>query len=783
MENIIQTPIVEDVEQSFLDYSLSVITDRAIPSVEDGLKPVQRRILYTMGEDKFTNDKPHVKCARIVGDTMGRYHPHGDSSIYGALAIMSQPWAMRYPLIDWHGNNGSRDGDGPAAARYTEARLSKIAQETLNNIKKNTVNWIPNYDETTQEPEYLPGLFPNLLCNGTTGIAVAMACSFAPHNVKETMNAIIEYLRGEAKTNEDLIKFIAGPDFPTGGTIINQNELKDIYFTGKGRVRIRADYIVEKNNLIFTSIPYKVSKEDLLQEIDTLCEKEEIKGIAAIRDESTNKGVRFVVELTKDVNADNIARQLYKLTNLETVFNVNQVALENKVPRQMTLKDLIDGYCKHQLEVFKKKTEYDYTKVVERIKILEGLIRAAEDIDNVIKLIKSSNSVDDARQNLIKQYDLITIQADAILNMKLSRLAHIEKIALNTELDEKVKIKQGLEYYLISEEHLHEGLIKELIAFRDSYGDNRITKITQVNESKEEEEVAQIVPEDVVIKITEDSLISRIPIKKFKPQKRGGVGYKNKGEIINRVISTNTVDILMIFTSFGKVYRISINDIPEDKAVSLESLVQFESGEKYVTAASMSRDIDNQFVWFITKNGIVKRTPLKEYVGAKRKTGTVAVKLRENDELIRVFISPIVDKDIMIFTHDGFVVRSAINQFSISSKTAIGIKGINLRENDYVINAGIVQDNLTISVFTEDGLGKRLSLDEFPIQNRGGKGIKCVPNGHLADAIGLLKDENILVIGTMSNICIKQNDLDISTRQSVGKKVIKNGKITQVIAV
>ena len=780
MDNIIQTPIVEEVEQSFLDYSLSVITDRAIPAVEDGCKPVVRRILWSMFEGGYKNDKAYVKCARPVGDIMGKYHPHGDSSIYGALVGISQPWNMRYPLIDFHGNNGSRDGDGPAAMRYTECRLSKIAEVTLADIKKNSVDWVPNFDETAQEPVYLPGLFPNLICNGTTGIAVAMACNFAPHNLKEVVEAIKHYLSNE---KEKILDDIKAPDFPTGGTIINADEMRDIYRTGKGRVKLRGDYILEKNAIVFTSIPYKVSKETLQQDIDKLCEEGKIEGITAIRDESNSKGIRFVIELARGISGDVIARQLYKYTDLETSFSINQVGLLNKSPKLMTMFDLIEGYARHQLDVYKRSLEFDVNKLNDRIEIINGLLKAMEDIDNIIVIIKKSESAAKAKENLIAKYKFTNNQVDAILNMRLSKLAHMEKIALEDELHNKEQELEGLKFILSSEENLHNGLIEKLNKFVSVFGDARRTALTNIKETKEEKEVAEIIPEDVVVKITEEGLISRIPTKKFKPQKRGGVGYRNKGEVINNVISTNTVDILMVFTSFGKVYRLSIDDIPADKAVSLGSLVQFEMGEKYVTAASMSRDVNNQFVWFITKNGVVKRTALKEYVGAKRKTGTVAVKLREGDELIRVFISPIVDKDIMIFTHDGFAIRSAISQFSISSRTAIGIKGINLGKDDYVINAGIVQDNLNMAVFTEDGMGKKLALNEFPVQNRGGKGIKCVPNGNLADAIGLLESENLLIIGTMSNICIKQSDLDIGTRQSIGKKVIKNGKIIQVIAV
>ena len=449
----------------------------------------------------------------------------------------------------------------------------------------------------------------------------------------------------------------------------------------------------------------------------------------------------------------------------------------------MTTYEIIRDYCEYQLLILKKSLEYDAAKLRDRLEIIGGLLKAIEDIDNIIALIKSSPSAAQAKINLQSKYELSEKQASAILDMKLSRLANMEKIELQKEATDKQNDLSTIEIILSSEQNLKTTLKKKLQVFADTFGDARKTQLMQINETKEEKEIVSITPEDVVVKVTEDGLISRIPVKKFQPQKRGGIGYKNKGEIINKVINTNTLDILMIFTSLSKVYRISVNDIPEEKAVALSSLVQFEPQEKYVTIASTTRDSENQYVWFFTKNGTVKRTALKEYFGVKRKSGTIATKLREGDELIRVFVSPITDADIMIFTRNGLAIRCPINQFPLSSKASIGLKGISLNENDYVVNAGIVQNDISLAVFTEDGQGKLLDYKEFPRQNRAGKGIKCTPNGLLADAIGLTKTENILIIGTMSNICIKQNDLDISSRQSVGKKVIKSGKILQVIAV
>ena len=439
-DNIITTPVVGEVEQSFLDYSLSVITDRAIPAVEDGLKPVMRRILWEMQEDGITSAKQYVKCATPVGNTMAKYHPHGDSSIYGALVHASQPWTMRYPLIDFHGNNGSRDGDGPAAYRYTECRLSHISEATLEHIKKDTVDWIPNYSETGEEPVYLPGRFPNLLCNGTTGIAVAMACSFAPHNLKEVMAAAQKVLSGDY-TEDEVLDCIIGPDFPTGGIVVNKKELRDGYRTGKGRVRIRGEYHVEtkngKDTVVFDSIPYKISKENLILEIDTLCEEKKIDGIVEIRDESNKKGVRFVIELAKGINGDVIANKLYHMTELETTYSINQVALVDKTPKLLSFKELIEKYVEHQEDVYLRKCKWEHQKLNDRIHILHGLAKTAEDIDNVIQLIKTSDDAADAHNKLRKQYNFTDVQAKAILDMKLSKLAHTEKIAIEKELKEK----------------------------------------------------------------------------------------------------------------------------------------------------------------------------------------------------------------------------------------------------------------------------------------------------------------------------------------------------------
>ena len=782
-DNIVATPVVDEVEQSFLDYSLSVITDRAIPAVEDGLKPVMRRILWEMQEDGMTSAKQYVKCATPVGNTMAKYHPHGDSSIYGALVHASQAWTMRYPLIDFHGNNGSRDGDGPAAYRYTECRLSHIAEATLEHIKKDTVDWIPNYSETGEEPVYLPGRFPNLLCNGTTGIAVAMACSFAPHNLREVMAAAQKVITGNY-TEDELLDCIIGPDFPTGGIVINKKELRDGYRTGKGRVRIRGEYHVEtkggKDTLVFDSIPYKISKENLITEIDALCEEKKLEGINEIRDESTKKGVRFVLELAKGINGDVIANKLYRLTDLETTYSINQVALVNKAPRLLSFKELIEKYVEHQEDVFLRRCKYEYTKLNERLHILHGLVRAAEDMDNVIQLIKSSLDAADAHTKLRAKYNLTDVQAKAILDMKLSKLAHTEKIALENELNDKQKKADALIILIENRAARCIALSNEFAEFAKTFGDERKTKITHIEMTSEEKEVAEILPENCVVVITEAGNIKRIPSTSYRTQKRNGKGIKNQDEVIQNVIKTNTIDNLMVFSSFGKVYRLAVNDVPvgtnATRGTSIETLVSMDAGEKFVTLASVARSVEqNQFVWFITKNGIIKKTSLNEYSGMKRKTGVIATSLKEGDALAKVFIAP--DSQIMIFTKNGMSLRFEGKNISISSRTAIGVKAINLSDGDSVVDALYLSGEKEIMIFTQNGMAKRVPVTDFIIQNRAGKGLICHKSGSVVAACPVNADDMILIAGDATTICIAASDVSSGSRATQGVMAIKGNNI------
>ena len=789
MGDILKTPIIEEVEQSFLDYSLSVITDRAIPSAEDGLKPVVRRILWDMWDKGYKNDKKFVKCAQPVGDTMGRFHPHGDSSIYGALVGISQPWNMRYPLITFHGNNGSRDGDEPAAYRYTECKLSKIGEEILRDIKKNTVDWNSAYTEEEEEPVYLPGVIPNLLVNGTTGIAVAMACSFAPHNLNEIMDACIKVLNEPDIKVKDLLNIVNGPDFPTGGLLINKDELATAYTTGKGRARVRAEYKIEtkngKDSIVYTSIPYKVSKESLIEDIDKLCEEKKIEGIVSIRDESGNGEVRFVVELAKGVSSAPIIAKLFKFTRLEDTYSFNQVALVNKEPRLLNLKQLIEVYLEHQKDVLKRATQFDLEKVKARIHILEGLILALENIDNVIALIKQSNSPSEAVSKLMTTYHLTEIQGKAIVDMKLSRLTKLEKIELETEKQEKIKEAERLESILKNPIPELERIFNEI---KTKYGDSRRTTITQIaEETKEEKEIAFVEPEKCVVVLTEGGCIKRIPTTSYRTQKRNGKGIKTQDDITNMILRTNTIDSLMIFTDRGKMYRLLVNDIPVGTNVSvgqsIKSLVAMDTDENPAVIYSIYRDTDAKYVFFTTKNGLVKKTTLEEYVKTKKKTGIAAISIKEGDELVSVCL--VKDEPMILLTKNGYGIKFSSMEIGATSRATSGVKGITINPDDEVIAAlPLRHDTDAIAIISETGLGKKFSSNELPMQKRAGKGLICYKptnsTGFVADGALISDEDNILIIGDKSSICVSATEIPELSRASIGNQIIKNNKVKSI---
>ena len=791
MGEIICTPITDEVEQSMLDYGMSIITDRALPSAEDGLKPVNRRLLYDMFDKGYMNNKKFVKCAQPVGDTMGRFHPHGDSSIYGALVWMSQPWNMRYPLIAWHGNNGSRDGDEPAAYRYTECKLSKIGEEMLADIKKNTVDWQNAYTDEEEEPIYLPGRIPNLIVNGTSGIAWAMACSFAPHNLTEVMNATIHILENPECPVKDVLNYITGPDFPTGGLVVNKDELPSAYLTGKGRARIRGEYVVESDkkgdSIVFTSIPYKVSKEVLVVKIDELCNEGKLNGIAAIRDESNKDGVRFVIELEKGVSAEPIVSKLFKLTPLENTYSFNQVALIDKKPVLVNMKQLIESYIEHQRDVLLRKTKFDLDKIKARIHILDGLLIALEDIDNVIALIKKSESAAVAKTNLMAKYNLSEVQAKAILDMKLSRLARLEKIEIENEKNEKVLESKRLEGILANPTPELKRIFEEV---KNEYGDARRTTITQAAVTKEEKEIEFVEPEKCVVIMTEGGLIKRVPATSFRTQKRGGKGVKTQDDITQAVIRTNTIDSLMIFTNKGKMYRLLVDEIPAGtnatKGQSIKSLVAMDRDEEASIIYSIYRDTDAKYVLFVTKNGMVKKTTLEEYVKTKKKTGIAAISIKEGDELVSV--SLVKDEPLVLVTGKGMAIKFSSMDVSATSRATSGVKGMNLNDEDYIVAALPVRhDTDSLAVFSEAGLGKKFELSELITQKRGGKGLICYKptdkTGDLTCATLIADEDNILVCGLSNSICISATEVPALGRISVGNQILKGTKLLSVTKV
>ena len=791
MGEILNTPIINEVEQSFIDYSMSVITDRAIPSAEDGLKPVARRILWDMFDKGYLNNKKHVKCAQPVGDTMGRFHPHGDSSIYGALVYLSQPWNMRYPLISFHGNNGSRDGHEPAAYRYTECKLSKAGEDMLADIKKNTCDWQPAYTEEEDEPIYLPGIFPNLIVNGTTGIAVAMACSFAPHNINEVMDAITHLTENPEVEVKDLLRFVKGPDFPTGGTVINKDELATAYLTGKGRARIRAEYVIEtkagKDSIVFTSIPYKVSKIDLIAEIDKLCEEKKLEGITEIYDDSPKGGVRLVVELAKGVSAEPIIAKLFKMTRLEDTYSFNQVALVDKKPQLLNLKQLLQIYIDHQKDVLLRKTKFEADKVSAKIHILEGLLKALEDIDNIIALIKKSESATAAKTALMKKYGFSEAQAKAILDMKLSKLAKLEKIEIEKDLAE-------LNQELAKLNTILQNPVPEMLnIFKDikkKYGDERRTTITQVATTKEDKEIEFVEPEKCVVIMTEGGLIKRVPSASFRTQKRNGKGVKTQDDITNAVIRTNTIDSLMVFSNKGRMYRLLVNDIPvgtnSTKGQSIKSLIAMETDEEPAVMYSIYRDTDAQFVLFVTKNGLVKKTTLDEYIKTKKKTGIAAITIKEGDELAAV--SLIKDEPLVLVTANGMSIKFDSKEIAPTSRTTSGVKGITLNKDDSIVAALPVRNgNDHLAVFVSSGLCKKFELSELPLQKRAGKGLLCYKptdaTGNVVSAVLVDNTDNILVLGDRSSICVSAQEIPTLGRASIGNQVIKNSKVNSVCKV
>lgn len=771
--------LTKELGQNFIEYAVAVNSDRAIPDAKSGLKPVAKRIIYGTFDQGHSSAKPHVKCADIVGKVMGEWHPHGDSSIYGALVRLAQPWVMRYPLIDFHGSMGNRDGDGPAAYRYTEARLGKLAEDgMLCGIKKNNVDYMPNYSETKDEPVTLPSLFPNLLCNPNTGIGVAVACNWAPHNLKEVAQAIYDYMDGKEPT-------LPGPDFPTGGMIINKNDIPNIMKTGKGSVKIRGKYNIEDNNIVFYEIPYGVGTEDLMNEIGAAADEGKINGIKNIRNESNRKkGFRLVIECDKGASIATIINLLFKETSLQTSFSYNQVALIDKTPTELTLKDCIKIYVDHNKECIRREMEFDIKKTTDKLEIVNGLLKALEDIDNVIALIKASASAAAAKTALMEKYAFTEPQAKAIVDMRLGKLAGLERIEIENE---KAELTETLKLLNAILNNLECELRQRLAVLVDKYGDARRTELTQIADStQEEKEIEFVEPEKCVVVMTEGGSVKRIPQTSFRTQKRNTKGVKTQEDITSCVIRTNTIDSLMIFTNQGNMYRLLVDNIPvgtnTSKGTPISGLIEMNENEKPTVIYSIYRDTDAKYIMFVTKNGIVKKSSLDEYTKTKKKNGILAINIKENDELASVFL--VKDEDIIITTEYGNAIRINSLEIGATSRATSGVKGITLNKDDAVTCALPVHDEKDqLAIFSDKGLGKKIKLTDLPRQKRAGKGLAVtkLAEGDFVSAAALVSDEdNILIVGNLSSVCISATEIPALTRPSAGNQMIKGNKLKSV---
>ena len=773
--------LVNELSQNFIEYAVAVNSDRAIPDAKCGLKPVARRILYGAYVGGRSSSKPHVKCARIVGDVMGSFHPHGDSSIYGAMVRLSQPWVMRYPLIDFHGNQGSVNGDGPAAYRYTEARLSKFCEDgMLQGLKKRNVDFIPSYDESTEEPVTLPAIFPNLLCNPNTGIGVAMACNWLPHNLGEVANAIFDFMDGKEP-------MLPGPDFPTGGIVINQKDIPGIMKTGHGSVKVRGKYKVEKSSIVFYEIPYGTTIEGLLGEISAVCDAKEIEGISEIRDESNKKGIRIVIECNKGANPDAIANKLYSKTNLQTSISYNQVGLLDKTPVELTLADCCKIYVDHNIDCLIKELNFDLEKAKARLHIVEGLLICLEDIDNVIALIKKSENSVAAKISLMEKYKLSEEQAKSVLAMRLSSLAHMEKIELENEKVELIKTINSIEEILSNRELQIYKIKERLTEIVKKYGDARKTELTHIELKPEEKEIAEVIPEDVVVVATQSGLIKKVPTASFKVQKKGGKGVKSDDDVILDVIKTNTVDTIMFFTNKGKMYRTVADNIPNGtnttKGVMISSLVKLDNDERVMAISSLHRKSTPQYIIFVTKNGMIKKSYLEEYTKTNRNTGIAALNVKDGDEVVDIIFQD--EEDMVLVTKNGMSIKFATKDVAPIGRVAMGVKGIKLAEGDEVIAAlPIHKVTDQIAIFTDGGLGKKIDINELPTQARGGKGtIIYKPTEQTGNVVGaaMVSDEDLILLsGNKTSICFSAKDVPSLGKTGLGNIMIKNSKVLSV---
>ena len=790
-DKVQEIDLKKTMEQSYIDYAMSVISQRALPDVRDGLKPVQRRVLYSMIELNNGPDKPHRKCARIVGDTMGKYHPHGDSSIYGALVNMAQEWSTHYPLVDGHGNFGSVDGDGAAAMRYTEARLSTIAMEMLADINKDTVNFSPNFDETEKEPDVLPCRFPNLLCNGTTGIAVGMASNIPPHNIKETIDAVVKMINNRIDENrdteiEELMSVIQGPDFPTGATIIGRRGIEEAYRTGKGKIIVRAVTNIEpmqngKNRIVVTELPYGVNKAKLIEKIAELVKDKRVDGITDLADQSSREGMRISIELRRDVNPNVVLNQLMKHTQLQDTFGVIMLALVGGEPRILNIHDMLYYYLQHQEEVVTRRTRYDLSKAQERAHILEGLLIALDHIDRVIEIIRGSANVAAAKVSLIEEFGLSDAQSQAIVDMRLRALTGLERNRLENEYKELEERIAYLQSILGDEKVLLSVIRDELLTIKAKYGDDRKTAIELAEDEFNAEDL--IPNEAAVIAMTKLGYIKRMSPDHFKAQNRGGKGIKGMNildeDYIADLITINNHDYVLFFTNLGRVYQLKGYEIPEAsrtaRGTAVINLLQLQAGEK-VTSILRNEGHESGYLTMATKLGMIKRTNLSEY-GNIRKVGLAAISLREGDELIDVHVTD-GKRDIIMISHLGQCIRFDENDARATGRVSMGVKGMNLADGDSVIGMQVAEENGELLFVSEMGMGKKTAMSEFKDQNRGGKGIRCyrvnAKTGNLAGVKVYKEGYELMLITTEGTVIrMKTDTIPVLGRDTSGVKLMQ----------
>ena len=787
------------MKTAYIDYAMSVIVSRALPDVRDGLKPVHRRILYTMYEDGLTSDKPYRKSATTVGDVLGRYHPHGDSSVYDAMVRMAQTFSLRYPLIDGHGNFGSIDGDGAAAYRYTEARMSKIAEIMLTDIEKNTVDFMPNFDDRLQEPTVLPAKIPALLVNGSSGIAVGMATNIPPHNLTEVINGIIKIIDDDNVTDEQLMQIIKGPDFPTGGMILGREAIKQAYTTGKGKITVRAEAEIEemsngKQKIIVTSLPYQVNKAKLIENIANLVKEKRIEGISELRDESDRENaVRIHIGLKKDANARVVLNQLYKNTQMQDTFGVIMLALVDGQPRILTLRQCLDYYIDHRKGVILRRTQFELDKALARAHILEGLKIALDNIDEVINIIRSS--YDDAKERLMERFGLSDIQAQAILDMRLKTLSGLQREKIEEEYNELMKLIAHLREILGSEKLVFEIIKEELTEVKEKYGDERLTKIVAAEGEFNEEDL--IKEEQMVVALTHFGYIKRMPIDTYRSQKRGGKGISGistrEEDFVKQIFTTSTHDTVLFFSNKGKLYRLRGYEIPEAgrtaKGTAIVNLLSLDAGEKISAVIPISDFEDSKYLLMATKNGLIKKTPLQEY-NSSRKTGLLAITLKDDDELIDVRLTDGQD-NVVLVTEKGLCITFDEKDVRPVGRSAQGVLGIRLDEDDTVIGMESILSNnkgVTLLAITENGFGKRTELDEYRVQNRGGRGVityKITPKTGNIVGIRMAKEDDDVMLITNSGTIIRINVKDVSIlgRATQGVTLMRTNENEKVVSI